>query len=131
MGGPISAEPSPFRPQPYLTNAGPADGLGPIPPTGARVQSRAVSQINAFWHHKSAFGADTWLRVGLPVSKQLASSKLAGSAIVGATALIPLNQQLAHYARNARTPTVSGACWLPYMPLGNNSNFLVDTVHFD
>ncbi|HWB08492.1 MAG TPA: DUF6666 family protein [Pirellulales bacterium] len=126
-------------------------------------QFRAISQINAFWHHKSAFGADTWLRVGLPVSKRLAGSGLAGSAIVGATALVPLNQQLALYAnsmymapntspgpvgssretydvsmgiawypgRNARTPTVSGACWLPYMPLGNNGNFLVDTVHFD
>lgn len=28
--------------------------------------------------------------------------------------------------RNARTRTVNGGCWLPYLPLANNSNFLVD-----
>lgn len=126
-------------------------------------QFRAISQIDAFWHHKYPFGADTWLRVGMPVSKQLAGSGLAGSAIVGATAQVPLNQQLALYAnamymapnmapgplassrdaynvsmgiawypgRNARTPTVNGGCWLPYMPLGNNGNFLVDSIHYD
>ena len=33
--------------------------------------------------------------------------------------------------RNARTRTVNGALWLPYMPLGNNSNFLVDASHFN
>ena len=32
--------------------------------------------------------------------------------------------------RNARTRTVNGARWLPYMPIGNNSNFLVDASHF-
>ncbi|HVC96492.1 MAG TPA: DUF6666 family protein [Pirellulales bacterium] len=32
--------------------------------------------------------------------------------------------------RNARTKTVNGARWLPYMPLGNNGNFLVDASHF-
>ncbi|HQU43350.1 MAG TPA: hypothetical protein PK867_11105 [Pirellulales bacterium] len=126
-------------------------------------QFRAISQINAFWHHKYEFGADTWLRVGLPVSKELVGNALAGSAIIGATAQVPLNHQLALYAnamymapntsagpigsardaynvsmgiawypgRNARTPTVNGARWLPYMPLGNNTNFLVDSSHFD
>lgn len=126
-------------------------------------QFRAISQIDAFWHHKYEFGADTWLRIGLPVSKRLTGSGLAGSAIVGATAQAPLNQQLALYANamymasnsapgalgssrdaynvsmgvawypggNARTGTVNGASWLPYMPLANNSNFLVDSVHFD
>ncbi len=33
--------------------------------------------------------------------------------------------------RNALSRTVNGARWLPYMPLGNNSNFLVDTIHYD
>jgi len=33
--------------------------------------------------------------------------------------------------RNARTNTVNGARWLPYMPLGNNGNFLVDASHFN
>ncbi|HET6882601.1 MAG TPA: DUF6666 family protein [Pirellulales bacterium] len=126
-------------------------------------QFRTISQIDAFWHHKYAFGGDTWLRIGMPLSKRLASNALAGSAIIGATAQVPLNQQLAIYAnamymapnvaagpqgptredynvsmglawypgRVARTPTVSGACWMPYMPLGNNGNFLVDTVHYD
>lgn len=126
-------------------------------------QFRAISQVNLFWHHKYEFGADTWLRAGMPVSKRLVGSGLPGSAIVGATAMAPLNPQLALYAdamymaanaapgpiassrdaynismgivwypgRNARTPTVSGGCWLPYMPVGNNGNFLVDASHFD
>jgi hypothetical protein len=33
--------------------------------------------------------------------------------------------------RNARTRTVNGARWLPYVPLGNNGNFLVDASHFN
>jgi hypothetical protein len=126
-------------------------------------QFRAISQINAFWHHKYALGADTWLRIGMPLSQQFVGNGLAGSAIVGATAQVPLNERLALYAnamymapntapgpngasrdaynismgiawypgRNARTPTVGGGCWMPYLPLGNNSNFLVDTIHFD
>jgi hypothetical protein len=126
-------------------------------------QFRAISQINVFWHHRYAFGADTWLRIGMPLSKKFLGSSLAGSAILGATAQMPLNEQLALYAnamymapntaagpigasrdtynismgfawypgRNARTPNVNGGCWLPYMPLGNNGNFLVDSVHFD
>jgi hypothetical protein len=28
--------------------------------------------------------------------------------------------------KNARTRTVNGGCWLPYLPLANNGNFLVD-----
>ena len=28
--------------------------------------------------------------------------------------------------RNSRTSTVAGSCWGPYLPLANNSNFLVD-----
>ena len=28
--------------------------------------------------------------------------------------------------RNAHTATVNGSCWTPYMPIGNNANFLVD-----
>ncbi|HUY34796.1 MAG TPA: DUF6666 family protein [Pirellulales bacterium] len=32
--------------------------------------------------------------------------------------------------RDARAKTVNGARWLPYMPLGNNGNFLVDASHF-
>ncbi|HWB12785.1 MAG TPA: DUF6666 family protein [Pirellulales bacterium] len=126
-------------------------------------QFQAISQINAFWHHKYAFGGDTWLRIGMPLSKTFVGNRLAGSAIIGATAQLPLNEQLALYAnamymapntaagpigasrdtynismgfawypgRNARTPNVNGGCWLPYMPLGNNGNFLVDSVHFD
>ena len=33
--------------------------------------------------------------------------------------------------RNARTRSVNGARWLPYMPIGNNSNFLVDASHYN
>ena len=29
---------------------------------------------------------------------------------------------------HARTDTVAGNCWLPYLPLANNGNFLVDSV---
>jgi hypothetical protein len=28
----------------------------------------------------------------------------------------------------ARTPTVAGNCWLPYLPVANNGNFLVDAL---
>ena len=31
-----------------------------------------------------------------------------------------------YFGRHADSQSINGACWLPYMPMGNNSNFLVD-----
>ena len=126
-------------------------------------QFRGINQINLFWHHKYQYGGDTWFYVGVPDSKRLAGSGLAGSVLLGGSAQVPLTERVSLYAqgvymppnaspgpngssrdaynigvglawfpgRNARTRTVNGARWLPYMPLGNNSNFLVDAAHFD
>jgi hypothetical protein len=33
------------------------------------------------------------------------------------------------HARNARTTTVAGQCWMPQLPVANNGYFLVDTSH--
>ena len=42
-----------------------------------------------------------------------------------------VDARLHEIGRNARTRTVNGARWLPYMPIGDNSNFLVDASHFN
>jgi uncharacterized protein DUF6666 len=122
------------------------------------LQLKPLSQIDFFWHHKYAQGADSWFYVGLPTQKKLGGLGTLGEVIVGGSAQVPISPQLAMYANamymwpsaspgpvaatqdaynvgvglawypggNARTRTVNGGCWLPYLPLANNSNFLVD-----
>ena len=31
-----------------------------------------------------------------------------------------------YFGRNAVSHSINGKCWTPYMPMANNSNFLVD-----
>lgn len=71
----------------------------------------------------------------VPISRQLAiyanAMYMWPSASPGPTAATQdaynVSVGLAWYpGRNARTRTINGGCWLPYLPLANNSNFLVD-----
>jgi hypothetical protein len=122
------------------------------------IETRAISQVNLFWHHKFNTGADSWLWLGLPENTQLSGLGSLGAWMAGATLQAPLSDRLALYAngsyfrpntgagvmasvqsgfdvsmgvawyfgRNAVSHSINGACWLPYMPVGNNSTFLVD-----
>jgi hypothetical protein len=124
----------------------------------ASVETRALSQINFFWHHKFTGGADSGVWVGIPQSDRLGQPGNLGDLILGGDVQVPLSDQVALYAnlqymkpsasaghdaaidetynigvglawypgRYARTKTVNGACWMPYMPVANNSTFLVD-----
>jgi hypothetical protein len=129
---------------------------------GNPVQVRAINQVNLFWHHKWAFGADSWFWGGFPNATRLnpiAGGSL-GDFLVGGSVIAPLNDSISLYANmqymhpsaapgsigsgeaswyvafglqyyiggTARTPTVAGNCWLPYLPVANNGNFLVDAV---
>ncbi|HXT58648.1 MAG TPA: DUF6666 family protein [Pirellulales bacterium] len=122
------------------------------------LQISPLSQLDFFWHHKYAQGADSWFYLGLPTQKKLGGPGTLGEFIMGGSAQVPISPQLAMYANamymwpsassgavaatqdaynvgfglawypglNARTRTVNGGCWLPYLPLANNGNFLVD-----
>jgi hypothetical protein len=122
------------------------------------VDSRAISQVNLFWHHKFDSGADSWLWAGAPESTRLGGDASLGTWMVGANVQVPLSDRLAlygngsyfrpsaaagavasvesgydvgmgvvwYFGRHAVNHSINGACWLPYMPVANNSTFLVD-----
>lgn len=113
------------------------------------VTYRALSQINAFWRHIFDNCAETTVWAGIPQKKSLMfSSGRAGRFIVGGSFKAPLTNQLgieghATYMEphkgsfsNRQRNYAANICielkWsfdknAPYMPIGNNSNFLVDT----
>jgi hypothetical protein len=125
-------------------------------PVDAR--TRAINQVNLFWHHKFDAGADSYLWVGIPDRGRLNDDGSLGDWTIGANVQVPLSDSLALYAngsyfrpsgsagpiaaieagydvsmgvvwyfgRHAVSHSINGACWLPYMPMANNSNFLVD-----
>lgn len=120
--------------------------------------TRAISQVNLFWHHKFCSGADSWLWVGLPERNRLDGDGSLGDWIIGANVQAPLGERLALYGNaqymrpsaragadasleagwnvgmgvvwyfggNAVSHSINGKCNLPYMPVANNSTFLVD-----
>lgn len=114
---------------------------------------RAISQINAYWKHTYANCAETMLWIGAPYMKSLSfHSGKAGKIIVGASFHAPLCRQLqicghANYmaphsaSENHRGRyhaaniclgvqySFGSTCskYTPYMPVGNNSNFMTDT----
>ncbi len=122
------------------------------------VTTRAISQVNLFWHHKFCSGADSWLWVGFPENERLSGQGSLGTWMIGANVQVPLSERLAlygngsyfrpsnaagpaasvesgydvgmgivwYFGRNAVSHAINGKCNMPYMPVANNSNFLVD-----
>lgn len=117
------------------------------------VTYRALSQVNAFWRHIFSNCAETMLWAGVPYKRSLLfSSGLAGKFIIGGSFRAPLTSRLEieghgsymhprsrsgspkplNYAANIcielKWSFGDRACGAQsYMPLGNNSNFLVDS----
>lgn len=122
-----------------------------------RVKYKAISQINLFWRHYFLTCAETTFWVGLPYQKGLMyRSNRPGKYILGGSFKAPLTNSLSivgHAAymraisakyeiesRNYATNICIGLCYAfgirndekeyqfrPYLPIANNSNFLVDT----
>jgi hypothetical protein len=73
--------------------------------------------------------------VQAPLSDRLAlyanGSYFRPSAAAGVPALIDSGYDVSmgivwYFGRHAVSHSINGACWLPYMPVANNSTFLVD-----
>ncbi len=120
---------------------------------GIDVIYRAISQINLFWRHIFENSAETVLWAGVPYKRTLKySTGRAGKFIIGGSFKAPLSCRLGieGHACYMRPHSASGAykqrnyaanlclelkwalngtleCIRPYMPIGNNNNFLVDT----
>jgi hypothetical protein len=127
----------------------------------ADINSRAISQLNVFWHHKFCEScADSWLWVGIPDHGRLdpLEDGSLGDWTIGAAVQVPLSRRVALYANgsymhpsaaageigsqetfwdvsmgvawyfggNARSCAINGKCWTPWLPVANNSNFLVE-----
>lgn len=117
---------------------------------------RAVSQVNLFWRYYFCNGAESMIWAGAPYKDSLMFHKNQGEYILGANFRVPLSSNLyldAHgvymggsgnsvsrhfqnYSADAYLGITysfgagSGECWSqcrPYMPIANNSNFLIDT----
>ncbi|MBN1394937.1 MAG: hypothetical protein JW959_07935 [Pirellulales bacterium] len=122
------------------------------------LRNQSLMQVNMFWHHKFASGADSWLWIGAPEDIRLYGNGSLGNLIFGANVQAPISDRLALYGNaqymhpsatasmtaameegwnigagivwyfggHARSDKINGKCWLPYMPVANNSTFLVD-----
>lgn len=124
---------------------------------GIPVSFRAISQVNLYWEHRYENCAKTMVWVGLPYKRSLMySSGRAGKYILGASFHAPLSCRWsidghASYMRGHSAPGAlkqrnyaANLClelkWAfgdtecgfePYMPIGNNSNFISDmSVNF-
>jgi hypothetical protein len=114
------------------------------------VDYRAISQINAYWRHLFDNCAETMVWAGVPYKRNLLfSTGRAGKFILGGSFRVPLTCQLGleghacymcpHSSSNKQRNYAANLCielkWafraedciVPLMPIGNNSNFLVDT----
>jgi hypothetical protein len=125
-------------------------------PGGGTVEYRGISQGQLFWHHKWGPGkTDTWVWTGVPSAYRLNGDNSFETNIYGYRSETPLTDRVglfstfqglrptggvSHHsiydfmvgmsfypARNARSTTVAGRSWMPYMPVANNSSFLVDS----
>ncbi len=116
------------------------------------LEYRAISQINSYWKHSFCNGAEAMLWIGLPYGESLLfDGGRPGKFIVGGSFHAPLCDRMSidgHFSYMApRSPQntrrernyASNVCielkyWFgeecemhPYMPIGNNSNFIADT----
>ena len=81
---------------------GTARDLGSVQTVGGiETEARAISQVNMFWHHKFAMGADSWLYVGLPERERLNGDGSLGDWTIGANVQVPLTERLALYANGS------------------------------
>ena len=83
----------------------------------------------------------TWMagaNVQVPLSEQLAlyanGSYFRPSAAASQTAAVESGYDIGigivwYFGRHAVSHSINGACWLPYMPVANNSTFLVDQAY--
>lgn len=120
---------------------------------GIPVSFRAISQVNFYWEHHFDNCARTMFWAGFPYKKSLMfSTGRAGKFILGASFHAPLSDRLSidghacymkghsapgslkqrNYAANIciELKWAFGnprCCIEPYMPIGNNSNFITDT----
>ncbi|HEY5311219.1 MAG TPA: DUF6666 family protein, partial [Pirellulales bacterium] len=130
-----------------------ADRAGPA---GSVVEYRGISQGQLFWHHKFGPGkTDAWVWTGLPSDYRMNGDNDFETNIYGWRSETPLSDRVmlfsnfqglrptggvSHHAiydfmvglsfypaRNARSTTVAGRTWMPYIPVANNGSFLVDT----
>jgi hypothetical protein len=68
------------------------------------VESRVISQLNFFWHHKFTEScADSWLWVGIPDHGRLDTSESGslGDWTIGASVQVPLSSRVALYANGS------------------------------
>jgi hypothetical protein len=67
---------------------------------GNPISTRSINQVNAFWHHKWAFCADSWIWAGLPQQSRLdpVEGGSLGDFLVGGNVIAPLSDYLALYA---------------------------------
>jgi hypothetical protein len=120
---------------------------------GIPISFRAISQVNLYWQHFFDNNAQTVLWAGIPYKKSLMfSTGRAGKFILGASFHTPLTCRLSLEGHACYMRGHSGSRFVrhrdyganiclelkwafgdeanglePYMPIANNSNFLVDT----
>lgn len=120
---------------------------------GIPVEARAISQVNLYWEHTFVNCARTKLWGGAPTKKSLSyPSGRAGQFILGGSFHAPLASRLSidghasymkghsavgafkqrNYAANICIELKwafgnGSSATTPYMPIGNNSNFIADT----
>lgn len=119
---------------------------------GLHVSFRAISQVNLFWTHYFQNCSRTTIWGGIPYKRSLLFSHgRAGKYVIGASIEAPLTSRISieghasymkgHSARrelkqitNATNICLEvkwsfgeGCEYKPYMPIANNSNFIVDT----
>lgn len=124
--------------------------------TNTEIIYRGVSQGDVFWHHKFGPGnTDGWVWAGIPSFYRLNGDNDFETNIYGFRTETPLGDRVklfsnfqglrptggvSHHAiynfmvglsfypqGNARSTTVAGRAWMPYVPVANNSSFLIDT----
>ena len=130
--------------------------------TPATVSTRAVSQIDVFWHHKFESCADSRIWFGIPDHGRYPVDGVQDGSLydwivgalkwrcrcrivwpcmptpntctrrVGGTHCFPEQSYdisagvIWYIGGHARKCSINGACWEPYLPVANNSTFLVE-----
>jgi hypothetical protein len=65
---------------------------------GLDARTRAISQVNLFWHHKFCSGADSYLWAGIPDHGRFDEDGSVADWAIGANVQAPLTDALALYA---------------------------------
>jgi hypothetical protein len=132
--------------------------VNPALDSDVMLATRAISQVNLFWHHKFCTGADSYLWFGVPDHGRIDGDGSLIDWTAGIGAQVPVSRSLALYGSgayfhpsaaagwgaametgynisvgltwyiggNLRCRSINGNCATPYMPVANNTNFLVE-----